>query len=230
MDVDERLPAADLAYLQIRARILSGDLAAGARLKEQSLAEELGLSRTPVRSAMSRLIHEGFAERGIGYSTRVAVFPEEELEQIFEIRRRLECYAAGRAALLASEEQLDRLDELTTRMEDLTPPKTAGDYQEVAEINADFHRIIAEAAASPRLMAVLQMAVDVGIVSRTYHAYSEQDLIRSARHHRELVDALRARAQRWAESVMSSHVLAASQRAMQHEAKKIFSANGAEDT
>jgi len=211
---DDRLPAADLAYAQLRNRIMSGDLPAGARLKEQSLAEDLGLSRTPVRAAITRLIHEGFVERGAGYSTRVAQFPDDEIDQIFEIRRRLECYAAGRAADLASDDQIDALDALTTRMEALTPPKTDADYQEISAINAEFHRIIAEAAASPRLMAVLQMAVDVGVVARTYHAYSEADLIRSARHHRELVDALRARSKDWAESVMSSHVLAASQSAL----------------
>jgi len=208
-DSEDRLPAAEQAYQAIRARILSGDLAAGTRLKEQSLAEDLGLSRTPVRTAITRLLHEGFADRGEGYSTSVARFPEDELDQIFEIRRRLECYAARRAAELASAAQIADLDRLTTRMEALSPPVSAADYEEISSINADFHRIISEAAASPRLLAVLQMAVDVGVVARTYHSYSRADLTRSARHHRELVDAIRARAPDWAESVMSSHVLAA---------------------
>ena len=209
MDGDARQPAAEMAYQVIRGRIMSGKLAGGARLKERSLAEELGLSRTPVREAINRLVHEGFAERGEGYSTRVTDFPEDEMDQIFEIRRRLECYAAERAATRASAAQIDELDRLTHRMEDLTPPKTHTDYEQIAEINARFHRIISEAAQSPRLMAVLQMAVDVGIVARTYHSYSKADLVRSAQHHRELVDAIRARRADWAASVMSSHVLAA---------------------
>ncbi|WP_254448910.1 GntR family transcriptional regulator [Thalassococcus sp. S3] len=213
MDGDTKQPAAELAYQAIRARIMSGDLGDGARLKEQSLASEMGLSRTPVRAAITRLIHEGFAERGEGYSTRVAHFPEDELDQIFEIRRRLECYAAERAATLASTAQIEELDRLTTEMEALSPPQTDADYARISEINAAFHRIISEAAQSPRLMAVLSMAVDVGIVSRTYHSYAAHDLIRSARHHRELVDAFRARAPDWAASVMSSHVLAAAKSA-----------------
>jgi DNA-binding FadR family transcriptional regulator len=49
----------------------------------------------------------------------------------------------------------------------------------------------------------------VGVVARTYYSYSESDLIRSARHHSEIVDAIAARAPEWAESVMSAHVLAA---------------------
>jgi DNA-binding GntR family transcriptional regulator len=212
MDGD-RLPAAEQAYLAIRGRIMSGDLATGARLKEQTLATDMGLSRTPVREAITRLIHEGFAERGEGYSTRVAVFPEGELDQIFEIRRRLECYAAERAAERASAAQIAELDALTTEMEGLTPPCDSADYDRISTLNAEFHRIISEAAQSPRLMAVLAMAVDVGIVARTYHSYSAADLIRSAQHHRELVDAIRARSPDWAASVMSSHVLAAAQSA-----------------
>ena len=217
MDGDPKQPAAELAYEAIRARIMSGDLADGDRLKEQTLASEMGLSRTPVREAITRLIHEGFVERGEGYSTRVAHFPEDELDQIFEIRRRLECYAAERAAERATPEQIDELDHLTGEMEALSPPESEADYERIAAINADFHRIIADAASSPRLRAVLSMAVDVGIVARTYHSYSPQDLIRSARHHRELVDAIRARSPDWAAHVMSSHVLAAARSAARRQ-------------
>ncbi len=213
MDGLAKQPAAEQAYEAIRGRIMSGELSGGERLKEQSLASEMGLSRTPVREAITRLLHEGFAERGEGYSTRVAQFPEDELDQIFEIRRRLECYAAERAAVLATDAQIAELDALTSEMEELSPPRTQGHYDRIATINASFHRIISEAAQSPRLMAVLSMAVDVGIVSRTYHSYSKPDLIRSARHHRELVDAIRARSPDWAASVMSSHVLAAARSA-----------------
>ena len=211
--VGKQLPAKEQAYQAIRARIMSGDLSDGARLTEQALASEMGFSRTPVREAINRLVHEGFVERGEGYSTRVAQFPEDELDQIFEIRRRLECYAAERAARFATEAQITELDALTTEMEGLSPPRTEGDYARISAINADFHRILSEAARSPRLMAVLSMAVDVGVVSRTYRSYADDDLVRSARHHREMVDALRARSPDWASSVMSSHVLAAARAA-----------------
>ena len=209
MDGDPKQPAAEIAYRAVRAQIMSGTLKGGARLKEQSLASALGLSRTPVREAIGRLVMEGFAERGEGYSTRVAQFPEDELDHVFEIRRRLEALAAERAATRATPAQIAELDRLTRQMETLPPPRSEQDYLQISDINTAFHRIISEAAHATRLMAVLSLAVDVGLVSRTYHSYSEQDLIRSTRHHRELVDALRARAPAWAASVMSSHVLAA---------------------
>lgn len=209
MDATTALPAADIAYEALRSRILAGDLGAGERLVEQTLALELGLSRTPVREAIRRLTHEGFVEKGKGYSTRVAQFSEEELTQIFEIRRRLECYAASRAASLASTSEIERLRELAQTMQAHTPPRSDEDYRIISAANADFHRTIYQAARSPRLMALMSTAVDVGVVARTYFSYSEHDLIRSAQHHAELIDAIVARAPEWAESVMSSHVLAA---------------------
>lgn len=209
MDGPPRLPAATQAYEAIRNRIMSGDLPGGLRLTEQGLAEDLGISRTPVRAAMTRLLHEGFIEKGDGYSTRVAAFPDEELDQLFEVRRRLECYAAERAAKLATTEQIEALDRLATEMMVLTPPRDPEDYAALSAANASFHSILAEAARSPRLRAVLAVAVDVGVVARTYRAYQPADLIRSARHHQELVEAIRARSPEWASSVMSSHVLAA---------------------
>lgn len=213
MDSDSKTPATEVAYTAIRARIMTGALADGERLKEQALASEMGLSRTPVREAITRLIHEGFVERGEGYSTRVAHFPDDEMDQIFEIRRRLESYAAERAAERATAAQIDTLDALTTQMEALSPPQTDAEYERISALNAEFHRVIGEAADSPRLRAVLAMAVDVGIVARTYRSYSADDLVRSARHHRELVAAIRCRSADWAGHVMSSHVLAAARSA-----------------
>lgn len=219
MNAPARPAATDLAYSSIRARILSGDLPGGARLKEATLAAEMGLSRTPIREAIKRLTLEGFVESGDGYSTRVADSAHEEIDQIFEIRRRLECYAVERAAVLATEEEIDRLERLAREMAELAIPTSVGGYEKLSALNTAFHRTILDAARSPRLTAVLTMAVDIGIVARTYRTYGERDLIRSTRHHLEIVDALRARAPAWASSVMSSHVQAAARAIMRNRAE-----------
>ena len=215
MEDNSRPPASDSAYDVLRARILSGELTPGERLIEQTLAKDLGISRTPVREAIRRLLHEGFVEKGKGYSTRVTDFYEEELTQLFEIRRRLECYAAGRAARMATDKEVAKLRRLSEQMFEHIPPKSQADYYCISVANTKFHRIIYEAARSPRLTALIASAVDVGVVARTYYSYSETDLLRSAQHHKEIVDAIAANAPEWAESVMSSHVLAASSSAFQ---------------
>ena len=201
--------AAEQAYARIRRDIVAGTLAQGERLTEERLAAELGLSRTPVRDAIRRLIHEGFVERGAGYSTRVARFPEDELDQLFQIRALLEAYAARRAATLATAEEVATLHRLADEMSASTPPRGPDDLDAISRANESFHRTILDAARSPRLAALLAAAIDVGVVARTYRAYSTAALERSSRHHHEIADAIAARAPDWAASAMTSHVLAA---------------------
>ncbi|MEM7694069.1 MAG: GntR family transcriptional regulator [Pseudomonadota bacterium] len=201
--------AADHAYEALRRDILSGTLPGGARLKEQALAKTLGLSRTPVRDALNRLVHEGFAERGPGYSTRVTEFSDDELAQIFELRAMLEGYAARRAATHATADEIARLHTLAEAMSAKTPPSSADDFSALARANEAFHATIHEAARSPRLSILMATVIEVGLVARTYRTYSPRDLIRSAAHHHEIADAIAARRPEWAQSAMVSHVLAA---------------------
>jgi len=207
--------ASEEAYNQIRQDIVSGVLKeherlteqalaeriGHERLTEQALAERIGLSRTPVREAIKRLIHEGFIENVSGYSTRVASFSVDEAEQVFQLRIMLEGYAIRRAASFATP--------LANRMSQLVPTISSDHYDEIARANEQFHRTIAEAANSARLTALISVAVDVGLVARTYRSYSEEALQRSCQHHHEMVDAIEAQSPQWAESVMTSHLLAA---------------------
>lgn len=199
----------DLAYRTLRRSILDGHLAAGTRLTEQGLAKQLGISRTPIREAIGRLVTEGFVQRGEGYSTRVAEFAPDEYAQVFEIRARVEGYAARCAALSATEAEIKELRRLADIMTAHTPPQTDTDYDTISRANGSFHKTIYVAARSPRLQVIMATIVDVSVVARTYRTYSTRDLIRSAQHHQELVDAIAARAPDWAEHTMTAHVLAA---------------------
>lgn len=201
--------AAEQAYARLRMQVISGRLPAGTRLTESMLAEDMGLSRTPVREAIRRLILEGFLSRVPGEGLRVVGFSDDEVAQIFEIRLMLESYAARRAALHATAEDIAALRALADTMTALSPPRDAAAARALSEANARFHRRIVEAAASPRLMVMLAGAVEAALVMRTYRMYSERDLIRSSRHHHELVDAIAARAPDWAASVMAAHLQAA---------------------
>lgn len=209
MQSEKKVPAAEQAYRRIRAAIISGDLEEGERLVEERLSEELGLSRTPVREAIRRLTLEGFIERHQGYNTRVAMFPADEMEQTFHIRLFLESYAAERAAKLATEEDIAEIRSISEEISFHTPPKSAQDYHKISIANEAFHRKIVEVSRSPRLTAHMMMAFDVGMVDRTYRRYSEEELIRSAKHHTEIADAIAAHAPDWARAAMQTHIRAA---------------------
>lgn len=204
-----KIAAAEHAYRSIRADIVSGALAEGERLTEERLSRELGLSRTPVRDAIRRLTHEGFVVRQSGYTTRVARFPEDEMKQAFDIRQMLESYACERAAMLATDEEIELITRYSEEIASLTPPQNEDQHARITEANEAFHRTIARAARSPRLATLMSTAFDVGMVARTYRRYSEEELIRSAGHHREIADAIRARSPDWAGSAMRTHIRAA---------------------
>jgi len=206
---DRPANAADSAYRAIRTDILDGRLAADVRLTEVTLADRLGLSRTPVREAVKRLLIEGFLARAPGEGLRVTGLNAGEVQQIFHIRMMLESYGARRAAELATPADCAELHRLAAVMSARTPPRERADFDIISEANSAFHRTIMQAAQSPRLAAMLSLAVNLGLVLRTYQMYSEHDMIRQSRHHHDIAEAISAHDPDWAEAAMRNHVLAA---------------------
>ncbi len=206
---DDRLNAADSAYHALRDDILSGVLKPDDRLTEVTLADRLNMSRTPVREAVKRLLIEGFLTRAPGEGLRVTGLEPDEVQQIFQIRLKLEGYGARRAAEHATPAEQAELHRLADVMTTYTPPKTDQDFEIISDANAAFHRTIMLAARSPRLGAMMSLAINLGLVLRTYRMYDDHDMIRQSRHHHDIAEAISARDPDWAEAAMSSHVLAA---------------------
>ncbi|MCF2531497.1 GntR family transcriptional regulator [Yinghuangia soli] len=200
--------AADRVYEALRAGILDGSRRGGSRLTETGLAEELNASRTPVREALRRLAAEGLVDTAPHKGARVTDWTPHDLEELYDLRSELEAHAAERAATRVGEEDLVRLAGLADQLEQQAR-RAQPDLEAVARINADFHDCIQAAASSRRLAAVLRSVVRVPLVLSTYHRYSPEDLRRSCAHHRELVQAFRAKDGRWARAVMTAHIAAA---------------------
>jgi DNA-binding GntR family transcriptional regulator len=204
--------AADRAYTALRGGILGGRYGSGERLGEIEIADELGLSRTPVREALRRLGSEGLVEVLPHRGSRVRTWTAQDLDETYELRALLEGLAARRAATGLDAGTLAELDTLAARMVTVDPSlghRPAGEFTELAALNGRFHALITAAAGSAQLAATLAGLVQLPLVMRTYRRYTPAALARSHAHHRELVDALRAGDGAWAESVMRSHVLAA---------------------
>jgi DNA-binding GntR family transcriptional regulator len=197
------------AYEAIRADIISGQHAAGAHLREEQLADLIGVSRTPVREALRRLAAEGLVDFRPHQGAFVQSWSLEDLRKIFDLRAILESTAAAAAAPRISAAELDRLRELAMEMVRLAERRGAAFLDNVGERNREFHAIIMGAADNERLRASLVQTIEVPIVHRTFRRYQPEDLRRSLNHHRELVDAFAARDGEWAAAVMRAHVLAA---------------------
>jgi DNA-binding GntR family transcriptional regulator len=199
--------ASERAYAELRQRILDGRLPAGIRLKETELASELGISRTPVRDALSRLTTEGLLDFRANAGATVAVWSETQIEHVFRIRAMLEPYASEIAASQILDEEISELRELCTIMEQAARRETQRDLDELAAANGRFHRLIFDAARSDHLTRLISIASDAPLSLRIFGRYSPEEVQRSMRHHREVVDALAHRDPSWAASAMRTHIL-----------------------
>ena len=135
------------------------------------------------------------------------------LQEIFDIRARLESYAAARAAERASAEQREAVKQSAERMSRhvaaLAKRSDPDIARRIEEENAFFHRLILEAACAPRLERLLQSTVDVAFVSLTLQRYSLGQRVRSAGHHHDIAEAIALGMAEWAARTMEAHILAA---------------------
>ncbi|MDP2007701.1 MAG: GntR family transcriptional regulator [Rubrivivax sp.] len=200
--------AADHAHAYLRERLIAGDFAAGTRLTEWMVADELGTSRTPVREAMRRLVSEGFLQFRPNYGTFVGTWSAKEISELFDLRALLESEIAGAAARCISAGQIDSLTTLQDQIEAQGPALDRDNLARIAALNRDFHLVIAEASAHPRMVSMLTNAIEAPVVQQTFRRYSALQLQRSFHHHRELIDAFRAGDSAWAQAAMCCHVRA----------------------
>ncbi len=204
-----QIGSVESAYRAIRAGILSGAYASGQHLTGETLAAAIGVSRTPVREALRRLDAEGLVRVVPNQGAYVTGFTASDIAQMFALRGVLESYACELATPRLTEAQIDRIADLAERTHSLALHQPDQNAPGIAEANSELHLTIVAAAANARLAAMIASVTELPLVMRTLRVYSQEDLIRSAGHHRELAVAFRARDPVWASAVMRSHLLAA---------------------
>ena len=197
--------ASERAYSDIRSLILSGELPAGAPLREEALAEKCGVSRTPIREALGRLEVEMLIRRTESQRSFVAEWSLEEVADSFELRAVVEGIAARRAAERITPDVLERMRRCDAAIAKVTEGREP-DVGVFLDANREFHALIVEAAASPRLAGVLATLVEQPIVWRTAHHYGAEELRRSHREHGELLAAFARRDGQWAQDIMGAHI------------------------
>jgi DNA-binding GntR family transcriptional regulator len=212
--------AVDKAYDVIRKAVLQGGFEIGSRLKENELAESIGVSRTPVREALRRLNAEGLIDFKSNHRATVAHWSEQNVEDLFRLRAMLEGLATALAAERISDSHIQRLTILAEKMEALLDSKRRIDLDRISQFNNEFHKIVLEAANSSRLQTLMAGLIEMTIILRTYQRYSKAELNRSFSHHRELIAAFMAKDPEWARAVMTAHILAARATYMQPRRNK----------
>ena len=152
--------SSDSVYMELRGKILSRELKPAQRLLEVKIANEMGVSRTPVREALRRLANEGLVKIVPNSGARVASPSSHEMDNSYSVREYLENMSVELACRTGMDKRtLERLDGL---VRDGDAAYDAGDVDAFLAANNDFHRIIAEAGKN----YVLSEYVD-NIIQRT---------------------------------------------------------------
>jgi DNA-binding GntR family transcriptional regulator len=194
---------------RLRHLILAGEYGPNERLVEKQLAERLGVSRTPVRQALTMLEAEGLVEVTPNRGAVVCSFSVEEVWDIYDLRAVLEGYAARRAADRIGAEELDRMRELAAEMEGLSGRKFADREEEIrllVALNNEFHRTIIESSRNRRLWRLVQRTVEVPLVFKAFFWYTPYERAISNHYHRQILKALESTDGERAEILMREHI------------------------
>ena len=149
-------PLRQSAYEAIKAMIVIGQLAPGRRVTELDLAEQLQVSRTPVREALNRLQRDGLVVERPRTGFAVVQFDETMLHEVFDLRAELDSYATGLAVKRITDDDVMSLVALLDKCDDLarTDPSPRGRLEEM-ELGMDLHRRIARISGNSLLAEML---------------------------------------------------------------------------
>ena len=189
-------------YEVLRASILDGTLAPGQRLLSSALADELKVSRTPIREALRKLEAEGLIEASPRAGLIVREISEEDLTELFYVREALEGMAARLAAENASKSALLELDAL---VEDMEAALRKNDLKLVRQLTGEFQMALCRAAQNKRLVQMLQVLLDQIRQVQTSTLFLKGRAKEAVNEHRLLVQAIEARDPVLAERLAREH-------------------------
>ena len=194
--IAERKQLGDITFEAIRDGIVSGNIPSGKWLRQEEISERLGVSHTPVRQALERLIAQGLAERVPYKGVRVAELSHEEIAEIYALRGLFEPLIVRLATRQISDASLEELTQIVDEMDDLT---ALDQMQQRRELNGRFHLSIARASQNASLARHYEMTFNQCPNWMLYEGMYRQEALAESRlnaesaEHRAIVAAMARR-------------------------------------
>lgn len=203
VNLDSYKPLRELVLEAIREAIINGTLKPRERLMEIQLAEELGVSRTPVREALRKLELEGFIVMVPRKGAYVADLSFKDIADVFEIRAALEALAAGLAAERITDEELEEMERLLVEKAEAI---AANDMEKLVAVDTRFHDTLYRASRNERLYNIISnLREQIQRFRTTSLAYPGR-MKQSLEEHRGIVEALQARDVQLARNLAQEHI------------------------
>ncbi len=203
MSANEYLPLRDVVFKTLREAILKGNLAPGERLMEIQLANQLGVSRTPIREAIRKLELEGLVIMIPRRGAEVARITEKDLRDVLEVRASLEELAIGLACERITDEEIG---ELRRALENFREVLRKGDVTKIAESDVDFHDIIFSATQNARLIQIVNNLREQMYRYRLEYLKDYTTHDRLYKEHQQITDAVSDRDKERARKLIVEHI------------------------
>ena len=201
--LDSYKPLREVVSEAIREAIISGVLKPGERIMEIQLAEELGVSRTPVREALRKLELEGFVVMIPRRGTYVADLSIKDVNEVFEIRKALDSLAAGLAAERITDEELEELERLLV---DIAKSIENHDWDKIVEIDSQFHAVLYRASRNNRLVGIISNLQEQFTRFRSVSMKHTGRIRNTLEEHRRIVEAIAQRNVELAQMLSVEHM------------------------
>lgn len=203
-DMEAFLPLRDVVFNTLRDGILQGELEPGERLMEVHLAQKLGVSRTPIREAIRKLELEGLVQMIPRKGAVVASITEEDLRDVLEVRKVLECLAVELACQKRTEQDMvelkDALEGFRREMHSRNPSKIA--VRDVA-----FHDVIYRITDNRRLIQILNNLREQMYRYRLEYIKDEKKRMTLVSEHMDIVSAIENRNAEAAKAAITLHII-----------------------
>ena len=190
-------------YQILKTMIMERKLLPGEKIRQEKLAQELGISRTPLVAALKFLEHEKLVESKPRRGFFVRLFKIQEMVSIFELREVLEGLAARRAAGQITDTQINQLQQFFHPFKQM---KEIKDYRSYSQEDRLFHNFVIQIGAKEFLRSILET---YNIISFSYQVVSSEGLVRSPNEtlseHLAVIEAICDRDPEAAEDLMRSH-------------------------
>jgi len=201
--LDSYKPLREVVFETLREAIINGTLKPGERMMEIQLAEQLGVSRTPVREAIRKLELEGFVVMIPRKGAYVAGISLKDIADVFEVRAAMEGLAAGLAAERITAEELEEMERLLVRIGEHIE---ANRLEEVVEMDTLFHEALYKASRNLKLEQILQnLREQIQRFRSTSLAFPGR-MREALEEHKKIVEAISERNAALAQQLAQEHI------------------------
>jgi DNA-binding GntR family transcriptional regulator len=203
-------------YQTLRAAILSGEISAGTRLVETQLAEQLQVSRTPIREAFRQLQRENLVlPDSTNGGMRVATLSVADAMQLYDCRIALEQLAVTEACGHITEAQLKAIDQAIQQAEQALAQPSPSTGVQLLHLDYQFHRLLAEGSGNSWLVQMLDQVFDKMSLLRLRTLEHNPDVLDIRSEHRRILEAVCDRAPIEAAQAVHAHLTASKARVVQ---------------